>query len=142
LDNLILYIDLQVAVTTHVIANVLVSLFSKGFGTSAENNEEDGTLNTSDDASGTGMGEGVGLNDVSDQITDEDQLLGTRDQVSFAPYILHYLASFVYQIWILKPCIMFFCQCCSKRKSKRTPRKCQVAIMKALRWIRIFRLMQ
>ncbi|XP_045787692.1 midasin-like [Trifolium pratense] len=70
----------SVAVTTHVIANVLVSLFSKGFGTSAENNEEDGTLNTSEDASGTGMGEGVGLNDVSDQITDEDQLLGTREQ--------------------------------------------------------------
>jgi hypothetical protein len=30
----VLFIDLQVAVTTpHVIANVLVSLFSKGFGT-------------------------------------------------------------------------------------------------------------
>lgn len=81
-DNLILYIDLQVSVTTHVIANILVSVFSKGFGTPTEN-EDDGTLNTSEDASGTGMGEGIGLNDVSDQITDEDQLLGTREQVSF-----------------------------------------------------------
>ncbi|XP_045790282.1 midasin-like isoform X2 [Trifolium pratense] len=70
----------SVAVTTHVIANVLVSLFSKGFGTSAENNEEDGTVNASEDATGTDMGESVGLNDVSDQITDEDQLLGTREQ--------------------------------------------------------------
>ncbi|KAK7311671.1 hypothetical protein RJT34_09956 [Clitoria ternatea] len=70
----------SVSVTTHVIANILSSLFSIGFGTSNENNEEDGTLNTSGDASGTGMGEGVGLKDVSDQIADEDQLLGTREQ--------------------------------------------------------------
>ncbi|KAI5422495.1 hypothetical protein KIW84_045799 [Lathyrus oleraceus] len=69
----------SVSVTTHVIANILVSVFSKGFGTPTEN-EDDGTLNTSEDASGTGMGEGIGLNDVSDQITDEDQLLGTREQ--------------------------------------------------------------
>ncbi|AET01690.2 midasin [Medicago truncatula] len=70
----------SVAVTTHVIANILVSLFSKGFGRLTENQEDDGTLDKSEDASGTGMGEGVGLNDVSDQITDEDQLLGTREQ--------------------------------------------------------------
>ncbi|KAG4379536.1 hypothetical protein GLYMA_16G004800v4 [Glycine max] len=70
----------SVSVTTHVIANILASLFSKGFGISPENQEEDGTLNTSGDASGTGMGEGVGLKDVSDQITDEDQLLGAREQ--------------------------------------------------------------
>jgi hypothetical protein len=47
------------------------------------------------------MGEGVGLNDVSDQITDEDQLLGTREQVSFRPYTIIWLASHVFQIWIL-----------------------------------------
>ncbi|KAL3008468.1 hypothetical protein AAZX31_07G033800 [Glycine max] len=70
----------SVSVTTHVIANIFASLFSKGFGISPENQEEDGTLNTSGDASGTGMGEGVGLKDVSDQIADEDQLLGTREQ--------------------------------------------------------------
>ncbi|RDX86825.1 Midasin, partial [Mucuna pruriens] len=69
-----------VSVTTDVMANILVSLFSKGFGISPENQEEDGTLNTSGDASGTGMGEGAGLKDVSDQIADEDQLLGTREQ--------------------------------------------------------------
>ncbi|TKY64312.1 Midasin protein [Spatholobus suberectus] len=70
----------SVSVTTHVIANILASLFSKGFGISPENQEDDGTLNTSGDASGTGMGEGVGLKDVSDQIADEDQLLGTHEQ--------------------------------------------------------------
>lgn len=74
---------MQVSVTTHVIANVLASLFSEGFGISPENQDDDGTLNTSGDASGTGMGEGVGLKDVSDQIADEDQLVGTREQVSF-----------------------------------------------------------
>lgn len=36
---------------------------------------------TSQDASGTGMGEGTGTNDVSDQIQDEDQLLGTSQKV-------------------------------------------------------------
>jgi len=50
---------------------------------STENQEDDGTLNTSGDASGTSMGKGVGLKDVSDQIADEDQWLGTREQVSF-----------------------------------------------------------
>lgn len=66
-----------------MIANILDSLFSKGFGISPENQKEDGTLNTSRDASGTGMGEGVGLKGVSDQIANEGQLLGTQEQVSF-----------------------------------------------------------
>ncbi|KAK8465039.1 hypothetical protein PHAVU_010G134100 [Phaseolus vulgaris] len=70
----------SVSVTTHVIANILASLFSKGFGISPEDQEEDGTHDTTGDSSGTGMGEGVGLKDVSDQIADEDQLLGTREQ--------------------------------------------------------------
>ncbi|MED6173694.1 hypothetical protein PIB30_118574 [Stylosanthes scabra] len=70
----------SVSVTTHLIATILASLFSKGFGVSTENPDEDGNANTSEDASGTGMGEGVGLKDVSDQINDEDQLLGSRDQ--------------------------------------------------------------
>lgn len=84
-----MYVLLQVSVTTHVIANVLASLFSKGFGISpAEDQEDDGTLDTTGDSSGTGMGEGVGLKDVSDQIADEDQLMGTSEQVSYYLYIL------------------------------------------------------
>lgn len=67
---------MQVSLTIHMLANVL-ALYSKGSGVSSEDQEEDATGNTSQDKTGTGMGEGVGLNDVSDQITDEDQLLGT-----------------------------------------------------------------
>lgn len=92
-----------------MIANILVSVFSKGFGTPIEN-EDDGTLNTSEDASGTGMGEGVGLNDVSDQITDEDQLLGTREQVFLRVlYFCVFLQnnSFKYRF---SSCVIFFCQ--------------------------------
>ncbi|KOM26933.1 hypothetical protein LR48_Vigan346s001500 [Vigna angularis] len=69
----------SVSVTTHVIANILASLFSKGFGISPDDQEEDG-IDTTGDSNGTGMGEGVGLKDVSDQIADEDQLLGTSEQ--------------------------------------------------------------
>lgn len=71
----------QVSVTTHVLANALAALYSKGFGTATEQLDDDGTVNASENATGTGMGEGVGSKDVSDQITDEDQLLGTRGQV-------------------------------------------------------------
>ncbi|KAJ7963223.1 Midasin [Quillaja saponaria] len=71
-----------VSTTTYVIANVLASLYSEGYGTSGESEADDETLDTSKDASGTGMGEGTGLKDVSDQITDEDQLLGTDEQPS------------------------------------------------------------
>lgn len=63
-----------------MLANILASLYSKGFGTSTEHQEDDGTLK-SENATGTGMGEGVGSKDVSDQITDENQLLGTLEQV-------------------------------------------------------------
>lgn len=66
---------------THVLANVLASLYSKGFGISAKDELDDTAHNMSEDASGTGMGEGAGMNDVSDQITDEDQLLGALEKV-------------------------------------------------------------
>ncbi|KAG7997478.1 hypothetical protein I3843_01G213100 [Carya illinoinensis] len=71
-----------VSVVTHVLANVLASLYSKGFGISAKDELDDTTHNMSQDASGTGMGEGAGMNDVSDQITDEDQLLGALEKPS------------------------------------------------------------
>lgn len=70
---------MQVSVVTHLLANVLASLYSKGFGISSE--EDDTTGDISQDASGTGMGEGAGTKDVSDQITDEDQLLGALEKV-------------------------------------------------------------
>lgn len=65
----------------HVLASILASLYSKGFGTSAEDQDKEVSHDLPQDASGTGMGEGAGLNDVSDQITDEDQLLGASEKV-------------------------------------------------------------
>ncbi|KAG8656474.1 hypothetical protein MANES_04G142500v8 [Manihot esculenta] len=74
----------MVSVMTHALADVLASLFSKGFGSAAKDEEDDSNHSKSQDATGTGMGEGLGLNDVSEQITDEDQLLGTSEKPSEA----------------------------------------------------------
>ncbi|XP_062087755.1 midasin isoform X2 [Humulus lupulus] len=63
-----------------VLADVLASLYSKGFGICSEDQVGDASCDSFQDASGTGMGEGEGKNDVSDQITDEDQLLGASDK--------------------------------------------------------------
>lgn len=66
---------------THVLASVLADLFTKGFGIS-KNDEDDGSkADKSEAAEGTGMGDGVGAKDVSDQIEDEDQLRGTDKKV-------------------------------------------------------------
>lgn len=65
---------------TNVLAHIFILVFSKGFG-SAQEEIETTTGNGSEDASGTGMGEGEGINDVSDQIEDEDQLLGSSEKV-------------------------------------------------------------
>ncbi|KAJ6959314.1 midasin isoform X1 [Populus alba x Populus x berolinensis] len=71
-----------VSIMTRELANVLASLFSKGFGISVKDEVDEASHDTSQTASGTGMGEGSGLNDVSDQITDEDQLLGDEQDAS------------------------------------------------------------
>nr|XP_043616414.1 midasin-like [Erigeron canadensis] len=65
----------NLSMVTHALAEIFASLYSQGFGCSAENQEED---NGPQDATGTGMGEGAGIKDVSEQIEDEDQLLGTE----------------------------------------------------------------
>ncbi|KAL5579519.1 hypothetical protein UlMin_011961 [Ulmus minor] len=70
----------MVSSVTRKLADILASLFSNGFGVSAEDEVSDSGQELSKDASGTGMGEGAGLNDVSEQITDEDQLLGASDK--------------------------------------------------------------
>ncbi|CAI0419971.1 unnamed protein product [Linum tenue] len=67
-----------VSIMTRELADVLASLFSKGFRTPSKDEvDENGA---SQDVSGTGLGEGTGRNDVSDEITDEDQLLGTKEK--------------------------------------------------------------
>ncbi|GLT49686.1 hypothetical protein SLA2020_232280 [Shorea laevis] len=71
-----------VSLETQVLANMLAALYSKGLGNLAKDVEEDSKHDLSQDASGTGMGEGAGKTDVSDQITDEDQLLGTSEKTS------------------------------------------------------------
>ncbi|KAK9063930.1 hypothetical protein SSX86_017802 [Deinandra increscens subsp. villosa] len=63
------------SMVTHALAEIFASLYSQGFGCLTENEEEE---NGAQDATGTGMGEGAGVKDVSEQIEDEDQLLGTE----------------------------------------------------------------
>ncbi|KAL3824480.1 hypothetical protein ACJIZ3_020509 [Penstemon smallii] len=83
-DNLLhdfLVIHDMVSTVTYVLANVFASLFAKGFGI-IQDEENDGSKETTQDANGTGMGEGAGLNDVSNQISDEDQLLGNSEKLN------------------------------------------------------------
>ncbi|KAE8646507.1 midasin [Cucumis sativus] len=78
----VLDFNCSVSVTTNVLATVLANLYSEGFGLPTENPDDDVTDKKDQDVSGTGMGEGVGLNDVSDQMIDEDQLLGANEKAS------------------------------------------------------------
>ncbi|XP_038899709.1 midasin isoform X2 [Benincasa hispida] len=78
----VLDFNCSVSVTTNVLATVLTNLYSEGFGLPTENPDNDVTDRKDQDVSGTGMGEGAGLNDVSDQMIDEDQLLGANEKAS------------------------------------------------------------
>ncbi|GAA0141094.1 hypothetical protein LIER_02318 [Lithospermum erythrorhizon] len=62
---------------TLVLADKLASLFAKGFGVVDDDQAGGGSQEQSKDACGIGLGDGTGLNDVSDQIEDEDQLVGS-----------------------------------------------------------------
>ncbi|KAI3766421.1 hypothetical protein L2E82_16478 [Cichorium intybus] len=66
------------SMVTHALAEIFASLYSQGFGCSTENQEEENGGDEAKDTAGTGMGEGAGVKDVSEQIEDEDQLLGTE----------------------------------------------------------------
>ncbi|KAL8154412.1 hypothetical protein V2J09_012172 [Rumex salicifolius] len=70
----------MVAVVTHKLAETFTTLFSKGYQKPTEDLEDESGSGMTKDATGTGMGEGSGVKDVSDQITDEDQLLGTSEK--------------------------------------------------------------
>ncbi|KMT04854.1 hypothetical protein BVRB_7g170240 isoform A [Beta vulgaris subsp. vulgaris] len=70
----------MVSILTHRLAEIFASLFSEGYGTRPEDLVDDTNGDKTQDASGTGMGEGAGVKDVSDQITDEDELLGTTGE--------------------------------------------------------------
>ncbi|KAJ4786530.1 Midasin [Rhynchospora pubera] len=64
---------------THALGEVLMLLFAEGFGSVEEPTETDGTACTRD-VKGTGMGEGQGVKDVSDEIEDESQIVGTEEK--------------------------------------------------------------
>ncbi|EPS68043.1 hypothetical protein M569_06727 [Genlisea aurea] len=75
-DNLLmdfLRIHSMICEVTYGLSNAFSSLFSKGFG---GNEDVESTKEVTKEGSGTGMGEGAGMADVSEQINDEDQLLG------------------------------------------------------------------
>ncbi|KAK6125035.1 hypothetical protein DH2020_041213 [Rehmannia glutinosa] len=68
-DNLlqdILAIHSMVSKVTYALANILASLFAKGFGTT-EDQENENEKEATQDAHGTGMGEGAGLNDSNEE---------------------------------------------------------------------------
>ncbi|KAJ4774203.1 Midasin [Rhynchospora pubera] len=64
---------------TNDLGEVLMLLFTEGFGSAEESTETDGTAGT-EDVKGTGMGEGEGAKDVSDKIEDESQIVGTEEK--------------------------------------------------------------
>eukprot|EP00899_Mesostigma_viride_P010035 jgi/Mesvir1/19032/Mv12798-RA.1 len=68
----------------HVLVNLFATLATQGFCGPREQQRDGegagGPGKFEDDVEGTGMGEGVGKTDVSDQIEDEEQLMGTKDQ--------------------------------------------------------------
>jgi len=70
---------IQVSILTHRLAEIFASWFTEGYGVPTEEVDDDAC--GAQDAKGTGMGEGAGVKDVSDQITDEDQLLGNSGEV-------------------------------------------------------------
>ncbi|KAI3970128.1 hypothetical protein MKW92_029744 [Papaver armeniacum] len=67
-----------VAEMTHMLANVFASLYSKGFGIPPGG--EDESEDKSKVAPGIGLGEGEGEKDVSDQITNEDEVNGVQNK--------------------------------------------------------------
>lgn len=63
---------------TFVMCNTFTTIFTKGFCI-PEGAAEDSGDGVEDGVQGTGIGEGEGNNDVSDQIEDEEQVLGTQN---------------------------------------------------------------
>ena len=69
----------------YVLLRVFRVLVSQGFCSDKESDDQDGDadgdvsgMNFDDDNDGTGMGEGEGKNDVTDQLENEEQLLGLK----------------------------------------------------------------
>eukprot|EP00898_Chlorokybus_atmophyticus_P007316 jgi/Chlat1/7586/Chrsp63S07074 len=70
-----------VAKLGYIVSSVLVTLLREGFCTPKEEADgKDGNGKFEQEAEGTGMGEGEGRKDVSDEIENEDQLLGDQQK--------------------------------------------------------------
>ena len=65
---------------SYVLCNLFVSLCKEGFCTPQEQAEGDGADGKMVEGDGTGMADGTGTKDVGDEIDNEDQLMGTKDQ--------------------------------------------------------------
>ncbi|OQS07463.1 midasin [Thraustotheca clavata] len=77
----LIYVHKSMSKFEYVVIRVFRSLLTNGFCKAPEETEDDssgGQFNFEDDVEGTGMGEGDGKKDVSDQIEDEEQLLGLK----------------------------------------------------------------
>jgi midasin (ATPase involved in ribosome maturation) len=64
---------------SYVLFNIFTTLYLQGFCTAPEEEEADPNTKLQDNVSGTGIGEGEGNKDVSDQIEDEEDALGLKD---------------------------------------------------------------
>ena len=119
---------------THVIARIFASLFSQGYGVSAEENMDDTGHELPQDATnGTGMDDGDGVKDVSDQIENEDQLLRAFENVcckNITVCILTNLSCPFYP-WLLLTLLYLslnLCILCSQAKRKMLQKRYQVKI--------------
>ncbi|CAG8555969.1 630_t:CDS:2, partial [Paraglomus occultum] len=65
---------------TYVLVSSFTVIFSRGFCTPNMETEVTEEGDTEKNVQGTGIGEGEGTKDVSDEIEDEEQVLGTQDQ--------------------------------------------------------------
>ncbi|RHY65930.1 hypothetical protein DYB30_003550 [Aphanomyces astaci] len=77
----VVYVHKSMSKCDYVMIRIFRTLLSNGFCKAPEESEEKdggGNMNFEDDVEGTGMGEGDGKKDVSDQIEDEEQLLGLK----------------------------------------------------------------
>ncbi|CAG8520257.1 9216_t:CDS:2, partial [Racocetra fulgida] len=63
-----------------VLCNSFVTIFTKGFCMPETEMKDDEPGDIDDNAQGTGIGEGDGTKDVSDEIVNEEQVLGTQNQ--------------------------------------------------------------
>ena len=76
----IVYYHKSVSKLTYVLLNIFATLFKQGFCGKDDEQEGEGEGDGMEFSAGTGMDDGEGINDVSEQIDQEDQLLNDKDR--------------------------------------------------------------